>query len=61
MLFRLDSGVPTEEEDIVILVKEELENGPVVEEAVAIAVVVIVENGSNGTYDAADAGITEPE
>ena len=61
VLFRLRVGIPmVEEEDGVVLVEKELEDWQVVEEVVAMVMLVRVEDGSEDVSNAIDAGSTEP-
>jgi len=60
VVFGLAIGVSMEE-DVVVLIEEELEDGPDIEEVIAMEVLVILENGSEDVYDATDASIKEPD
>jgi hypothetical protein len=60
-VFWLCTGVPTEEEEDVVVLVGELENRPAVEEVMAIVVLAIVEDDSDDISEVTDAGSTEPE
>lgn len=60
-MFWLCTGVPTEEEEDVVVLVGELENRPAVEEVMAIVVLAIVEDDSDDISEVTDAGSTEPE